>query len=133
MCKVGDIVFIRNYVTYDGFVSNGHPFIVVDDQNDQISGIDFDLVCSVMSSFEGKSKEYKEKKLSYKENLHFGLDDGNRKDGYVKADQMYLFRKSKIQFMVVGTVDEEFIEILIELITELKREGLLKLIDSNIR
>lgn len=133
MCNVGDIVLIWDYITEDGKRSGGHPFIVVDNQNGQIGGIDFDLVCSTMSSFDDKSEEYKRKKLSYIENLHFGLDDGNTRDGYIKADQMYMFKKSKANYRVLAKADAEFIKELLELIEELKRLKLLKLIVTNIQ
>lgn len=132
MCNVGDIVYIRNYLTEEGRHSSGHPFIVVDDQNGQIGGIAFDLVCSTMSSFDGKPEEYKQKKLSYIENLHIRIEDGAIKDSYVKADQMYLFKKSETNYKVVGIADKEFVEELLILIEELKRLKLLKLIDINI-
>lgn len=133
MCNVGDIVFIWDYITEDGIRSNGHPFIVVDDQNGQIGGLDFDLVCSTMSSFDGKSDDYKQKKLSYIENLHFGIDDGNSRDGFIKADQMYMFKKSRANYRVLAKADVDFINELLELIKELKRLNLLKLIVTNIQ
>lgn len=133
MCNVGDIVFIRNYLTEEGKHSPGHPFIVVDDQNGQIGGLDFDLVCSTMSSFDDKSEEYKEKKLSYIENIHIEIEDGALKDSYIKADQMYLFKKSSTNYKVVGIADKEFVKELLELIEELKRLKLLKLIVTNIQ
>lgn len=132
MCKVGDIVFIRNYTTHDGRLSS-HPFIVVDDQNGKIQGLEFDLACSVMSSFDNKQAGYKERKLSYIENLAFEISDGNTRDGYIKADQMYLFNKEDVELRILGSATDEMIEELLDLIESLREKGLLEAIIENIK
>lgn len=56
-----------------------------------------------MSSF--KNQEHKERKLSYKENLEITSDNiisnnKNSKGGYIKADQLFYFDKSKLDYYV---------------------------------
>lgn len=84
-----------------------------------------------MSSFDNKDNKYKSRKLSFKENLHFDIHDGNTRDGYIKADQMYLFRKNDIEFRIVGKTDKELLRELLELIVYLKKQGILKVIIQN--
>lgn len=132
MCAVGDIIFVRSYISHDGKNMNGHPFIVVDDQDGQIRGLDFDIACTVMSSLDGKSVEYRERKLIHQENLEFSIQDGNTRDGFIKADQVYLFNKNDIQFRVIGSADPEFMQKLLSLIIELKDKGTLDIIIKNL-
>lgn len=71
MCKVGDIIVVNNY----------------------------DIICNVMSSF--KNEEQRRKKLSYPGNFPITHNDsavinGNEKDGYIKAEQLYYFNKEKL-------------------------------------
>jgi hypothetical protein len=104
MCSVGDIIIVENY-THNGISINKHSFIVLNDNAGQIQGLDYDLICNVMSSF--KNKEQKKRKLSYPGNFPIVPEDcdsiqGNDKSGYIKADQLYYFNKEKIQYVVIG-------------------------------
>lgn len=40
------------------------------------------------------------------------------KDGYIKADQLYYFNKSKIQFQVIGTILPDVLNSLLEFIEQ---------------
>lgn len=122
VCKVGDIIIINNYVD-NGVNLSKHSFVVVDDENGEIQGLAYDFVCNVMSSF--KNEEQKQKKLKYPGNFPISHDDtetdpDNGKDGYIKAEQLYYFNKNKINFQVIGTVNEDVLEQLFKFISDLE-------------
>lgn len=116
MCKVGDIIVVKNYKSH-GREINRHSFVVLSTDKGQIQGLDFDLVCNVMSSFH--SEEHRINKLRYQGNLEYSADrecikKGHSKEGYIKADQFYYFDRNKIDFYVLGNVEPElFNELLV--------------------
>lgn len=63
MCKVGDIIVVRNYVS-QGKEIGKHSFVVLSTEKGKIRGLDYDLVCNVFFSF--RRTEEKETKLSWK-------------------------------------------------------------------
>lgn len=120
MCKIGDIILIKRYK--DGANQIGrHSFIVIDDRKDIIEGLPYDMICNVLSSF--KNEEQKSRKLAYDGNFPISHDDTitnphNRNDGYVKADQLYYFNKSKIDYQVIGNILPDVLNLLFEFIEE---------------
>ena len=120
MCRIGDIILVKEYKGGDGTEQRRHPFIVLNDDEGKIECLPFDLTCSVMSSF--KSKEQRERKLAHKENVEITVSDGVKKDGYIKADQIFYFSKEAIDFWVLGTVTPEVFTELNQRITELAKE-----------
>ena len=121
MCKIGDIILVDGYIR-DGEQIGRHSFVVLSDEKGQIQGLDYDIVCNVMSSFH--SEEHKRKKLSYKGNFPIASHDTNatKKDGYIKAEQFYYFDKSKTDFIVIGNMVEEVFNRLIDFIESLDIE-----------
>ena len=61
MCKVGDIILINNYKHGNKNLSH-HSFVVMNDEAGKISGLSYDMICNVLSSY--KNEEQK------KENYH---------------------------------------------------------------
>lgn len=121
MCKVGDIILVNNYKHGD-IVLSKHSFVVLDTDGGEIYGMEYDMVCNVMSSF--YSQEQEEKKLSYSGN--FGVKSNemntkphNGKNAYIKANQMYYFKQDQIQFRVIGNLEPETMETLVGYINEL--------------
>ena len=57
MCKVGDIIVVKNCKAETGNIGR-HSFVVLDTNQGEIEGLSFDLVCNIMSSLEGKGEEY---------------------------------------------------------------------------
>ena len=55
MCKVGDIIVVRNYLS-QGQTIKRHSFVVLSTEHGEIQGMDFDLVCNVMSSFRSEEQ-----------------------------------------------------------------------------
>lgn len=136
MCKIGDIIVVKKYIGDDGkTIDRQHSFVVIDDNPDSVGGISYDLVTNVMSSF--KDEEHRRKKLSYKGNMEITSDDiisntKNGKSGYIKADQLFYFNKSKLDYYVFAQVDRELLDELIRLIIELRYERKLKMNIKNI-
>lgn len=122
MCKVGDIIVIQNYI-HNGINLSKHSFIVLNDDAGQIQGLDYDIICNVMSSF--KNEEQRRKKLCYPGNFPVESSDstvvvGNDKSGYIKAEQFYYFNKEKIDYIVIGRLNEDAFNLLLEFIEKLE-------------
>lgn len=122
MCKPGDIILVKGYQD-SGKIIDQHSFVVLSDEGGQIQGLDYELICNVMSSF--KNEEQRKKKLSYPGNFEITHNDsvvetGNSKDGFIKAEQFYYFNKEKTNFMVIGKVNEETFDRLLDFISNLE-------------
>ena len=77
------------------------------------------------------------KKLKYQENLpikeeYISGDKINSKNGYIKADQLYYFNKSLIEYKVIAHMEAELLDELVQLILVLNEKGLLKNITENL-
>ena len=121
MCVAGDIILISGYKRENKIMSK-HSFIVLSDENGQIQGCEYDLICNVMSSF--KNEQQKRAKLKYTGNFPITYNDtdipnGNGKDGYIKAEQLYYFDKSTINYQVIGNMKPDTFEKLKEFIQSL--------------
>ena len=86
-----------------------------------VEGLPYDMICNVMSSYKGRAQ--KQRKLSYPGNFPISNDDtvtnpDNGESGYVKADQLYYFNKSKISYQIIGSIKPDILELLFELIEE---------------
>ena len=118
MCKTGDIIFIKEFKSHGKIISS-HSFIVISDDNGEVEGLSYDFACNMLSSF--KSEEQKERKLSSPGNYEIKNTDtvtnpDNGKDGFVKADQLYLFNKGKIDYVTIGTVMSDVMDSLLKFI-----------------
>lgn len=130
MCNVGDIILIDKYLS-QGKEVTAHSFIVINDSGGEIQGLPYDLIAFVMSSYgkdPAKREDIKNKKLSYPANFPIISDDtdvpdGNKLDGYVKADQFYFFKKDKLVFKVIGRINDDIYELLQEFVKELALQG----------
>jgi len=124
MCKTGDIIFIDSYKSH-GKTLNQHSFIVIEDNNGNIRGFDYDMIGIVMSSFH--NEKHKENKLKHDGNFPVTFQDenifngkNNGKDGFVKTEQFYYFNKDKIDFTVIGFMQADVFEKIIKYIEKLK-------------
>lgn len=122
MCVVGDIIRIEEYKDHGNLLSR-HSFVVIDDEPDKIEGVSYDMICNAMSSF--KSEEQKERKLKYPGNFPIVPTDenmisqtANMRSGYIKADQLYYFNKSKIRYRVIGNIKPDILQLLLDFIEE---------------
>ena len=135
MCKLGDIIVVKEYFGSDGKKVNQHSFVVINDEKDMIEGLSYDFVANVMLSFH--DKKHKAKKLKYKSNLPIKEEkitskDLNDKGGYIRADELYYFNKEKIEYKVIAYMDHELLDELIQLILILHDENKLKIITKNL-
>jgi hypothetical protein len=139
VCQIGDIIVIENYIGEDGALLTKHSFIVIRDQDGTVEGFPYDLVTNVMSSFRNKTPEYKAKKLSHQENLGIKPADvilnkpGNSEEGYIKADKLYFFQKTKMQYYVIGNLRPEVFDTLMDLLESLQKQGILKNVTINLK
>jgi hypothetical protein len=121
MCKIGDIILVDKYV-HNGKELSKHSFVVMGIDNGEIQGLDYDLIAYVMSSFD--DEEQKKRKLSYPGNFPIfnyeqNVHNGNKKDGYIKTDQSYYFRKDNINYKIIGYISIEAYKRLSEFIYNL--------------
>lgn len=135
MCKPGDIIVVRNYISNDGVKLTRHSFVVLSNEKGNIKGMDFDLVASVMSSF--KNAQHKQRKLSFIENFYITVDDyndiqGNDKDGYIKAEQLYFFQKNQIDYIKIGKMNSDCFQKLLDLIQLLDKNNKLVYVINNL-
>ena len=134
LCKLGDIIVVNKYIGDDGNVINRHSFVVVDDEKGVISGLDYDMVASAISSFKGE--EHRKKKLKYKENMELPINSmckGHLKnDSYIKVDQAYYFKKDKIDYYVLGRLKQKYVNKLLRSIIHLDSEDRVKIIINNL-
>lgn len=127
MCKQGDIILIKKYKDHGNMLPQ-HSFVVIDDEGGQVHGIPFDFIALVMSSF--KDPEQRKKKLSYPGNFPITASNkrmafwANDKDGYIKAEQFYYFDKSKIDFSVIGEINQKTYDLLIDFIESFAEQGI---------
>jgi hypothetical protein len=124
MCKIGDIIFINSYKSGNKVLTQ-HSFIVIEDKNDEILGLDYDLIAIVMSSF--KDDNQKAYKLGFGGNFELSFKDeylydgkGNTKNGFAKTEQFYYFTKAKTSYNVIGYIQADVFEKIIKYIEELK-------------
>ncbi len=136
MCKLGDIIVVKEYVGDDGTKVSQHSFVVVNDKPDFIEGVGYDFIANVMSSF--KSEEQRMKKLRFEENVEIISDEVigklplNKKSGFIKADQLFYFDKKRIEYYVLGKISEDLLDELLMVIVSLNEKGKLKSNYANI-
>lgn len=136
MCKIGDIIVIERYIAENGKSIDRHSFVVINDYKGVISGLDYDFVANVISSF--KNEEHKHKKLSFEENLEITNNDLKfekklKKSSYVKADKLFYFNKSKITYYKIGTLNISFIQKLEKLYIKLDNIHKIVEVTSNLK
>lgn len=136
MCKVGDIILIKKCKSNNHKIGK-HSFVVLSTEDGNIAGLEFNLVCNLMSSFEGKGEEYKKKKLSYPENMPYEpseeniiLEKVNGKEGFIKAGVYFYFRREDLEYTVIGNVLDELLNKLMEYIKNMNPDDIKHVIDN---
>ena len=136
MCKLGDIIVIKEFRNEYGKKINRHSFVVINDEKNSIEGMNYDFISNMLCSFH--SDEHKNRKLKFKENYEIAekMIEGkglNKNSGFIKMDQLYYFDKSLIDYYVLGHIDLELLDELLQLILTLSNEGKLKYITTNLK
>ena len=128
MCKIGDIILIEKYKS-NGKKVGKHPFIIIENNGGTVQGIDFNFIAWAMSSF--KNERQKNAKMAYIGNFPTAPDDMTyiedkyKKKGYVKVDQLYFFNTDKINYRVIGHMDEDVLfQIIKPYVNSIKHQGM---------
>lgn len=135
MCKLGDIIVIKEFKNEYGQIIPKHSFVIINDEEDYIEGFKYDFIANMLCSFH--SNEHKKRKLLFKENLIVKEEkirgkNINSKLGYIKADQLYYFDKKELEYKVIAHMDLDLLDELVQLILLLKEENMLKPIYTNL-
>lgn len=125
MPNVGDIIIVFA-PRANGEDIGRHSFIVIGNEPGKILGMDYDLLCIIMSSMDSKAK--REKMLKYPGNISIMPEDrdvknDNGKPAFAKADQIFHFETSKTDYKVIGKVNDDIVDLLFEFIEDMKQEG----------
>lgn len=127
MCQIGDIILVYNPKRFKKPIGM-HSFVVLDDSQGTIRGMDFDFIGLLMSSMDTEEKH--ERLMKYDANFPISPeeqdinDGGNGKKACIKSDQFYYFNKDCIKYKVLGRLDEDIFNLLIEFIEELNEKGI---------
>lgn len=84
MCKLGDIIVIKEFKNEFGETIPKHSFVVISGQANYIEGFRYDFVSNMLCSFH--NKKHKQKKLKYKENLPIKEQKISGKKSTIKQD-----------------------------------------------
>ncbi len=137
MCKLGDIIVIKEFKNEFGKKIKRHSFVVINDEENIIEGMKYDLICNMLCSFHDET--HRNKKLKYKENLEINNKNlllskrANDKNGFIKADQLYYFDKSLIKYYIIGNLNLDNLNNLLKIINELDLEDRIKIITTNLK
>ena len=135
MCKLGDIIVVKESRDSKGVIVPKHSFVVINDDNNFIEGYSYDFVSNMMCSFH--NKEHKRHKLSIESNLEIDKnqvigDKLNDNDGYIKADELYYFKKGNIEYKVIAHMRDEFLCELVQLILKLYDKNKVQKVITNL-
>lgn len=135
MCKVGDIIVIKEFKNEIGEPVKKHSFVVISDESNSIGGLNYDFISNMLCSFHDNN--HRNKKLRYEENLEVktklkSKNKTNNKSGFIKADQLYYFDKEKIEYYILGHLSKQLLNELMSLIFSLDKKEKLKIITTNI-
>ncbi len=122
MCKLGDIIVVKEFKDQKGITVPKHSFVVINDEPDYIEGFEYDFVSNIMCSFHDEKQ--KKHKLSIEGNLEIKPEqihgqNINSKGGYIRADELFYFKKAKIEYKVIAHMDDELLDELVQLIIKL--------------
>jgi len=130
MCQVGDIILINRFKDARGTEVSRHPFIVVDDAAGMIGGLDFDLVSVMTTSYKGDTDSYNKRfDPGY---VHLDASDGMKKESHAFVYDLYYFNLQKIDYQIIGQLETEAFNRVLDVIDEFDREGLLRVIKTNL-
>ena len=135
MCKLGDIIVVKEFKNEIGTIISRHSFVVVDDRENSIKGLNYDFVANMMGSFH--NEKHRTEKLNYKQNILISKEQVNgkklnQKDGYIKVNNFYLFNKKKIEYKTIGHLNKKTIKELLKTILELNKQNKTNLIITNL-
>ena len=126
MCRVGDIIVVKEFKDRNSTVVPKHSFVVISDEAGIIESYSYDFISNIMCSFH--SENHKKRKLKIKSNLEIVPNkikgrNVNNKTGYIRADDLLYFKKDKIEYKVIGRLSDEMLDKLIKLVISLNVEN----------
>jgi len=126
MCKLGDIIVVKEFIDSSGTLVPKHSFVVINDDENYIEGYSYDFVSNMMCSFH--DAKHKRHKLGIESNLNIDRNqiigrNLNDKEGYIKADELFYFKKDKIEYEVIAHMKDELLGTLVKLILELNNKN----------
>lgn len=135
MCKLGDIIVVKEFKDECGEIVPKHSFVVINDESDFVEGLKYDFVSNMMCSFH--SEEHKKKKLRYEENMEIkeeliSGENINSNEGYIKADKLYYFDKNLVEYQVIAHMEAELLDELVQLILMLHDKDKLNIVTTNL-
>lgn len=135
MCRIGDIIVVKEFKDKNGIVVPRHSFVVINDEKGIIESYSYDFISNVMCSFH--SENHKKRKLKIKSNLEITPNkingrNVNNKSGYIRADDLFYFKKDKIDYKVIGRLSDDMLDKLIKLVISLNVEHKTKDLINNL-
>lgn len=111
MCQIGDLIMIEKYIGDDGVEVGRHTFVVLSEDANVIKGLSFDLVGTPMSSIKNKKQREKiernHKLMIIKTNDQNGMPASKYEESFIKAHLMYYFKKDKLKYKNLGSLNVE--------------------------
>ncbi len=138
MCQIGDIIKIENYKGDDGVEVGRHSFVVLATENDTIQGleVEFDLVGTPMSSIKSEQQRKKVEKdvglMIIRTNDQNGMPASNYEESFIKTRLMYYFKKSNIEYSVLGSLNTETFLALQEKLKYLDERNMIRQVLTNV-
>lgn len=122
MCRVGDIIVVKEFKDNNGTVVPKHSFVVISDEAGIIESYSYDFISNIMCSFHNEN--HKKRKLKIKSNLEIVPNkikgrNVNNKTGYIRADDLFYFKKDKIEYKVIGRLSDDMLDKLIKIVISL--------------
>ena len=116
MCQIGDLIRIEKYIGDDGVEVGRHTFVVLSTDKNTIKGLLFDLVGTPISSIKNEKQRNKIKKdnklMIIRTNDQNNMPASNYEESFIKAHLMYYFKKNKLRYKNLGSLNvETFIEL----------------------
>ena len=130
MCQIGYIILINRFKDANGTEVSRHPFIVVDDAAGTIGGLNFDLVSVMTTSYKGDTDSYNKRfDFGY---VHLDVSEGMKKESHAFIYDLYYFNLQKIDYQIIGQLETEAFNRVLDVIEEFDREGLLRIVKTNL-
>ncbi len=135
MCKLGDIIVVKEFIDKKGIKVSKHSFVVINDEPDYIEGYSYDFIANIMCSFH--NQEHKKHKLQFKSNIevlkHQIIGKKlNNKEGFIRADELFYFNKKKIEYQTIGQIDINLLDKLVKIIIILDRKKQIYKVTNNL-
>lgn len=119
--KIGDIILVRHFVDFDNKPMKPHPFVVTDDNQGIIEGMDFNIVSNMLGSYH--NEHHREFKRKFDGNVELKICDGVKKNGFVRGEQLYYFYDEDTDFFVIGNVTDDALQRIIDKIIQMNNEN----------